>query len=470
VRFLASLTVWSGLVAVEEPPPARGRARGRGGRRPPDPQPGRLVVVDEAGREWRVLPIADRWAALVRPWRNMVARIETATELALAELATLPAGQGAQLPGLVRRLVWRHPASFADAEAAAAVVGTAVATLHRLGIGAGAAGPVAGLTELGRAVLRGGASAELATIFPPAASECTVQADLRIIVTGPPEPALAAGLARLADLETASPARVYRVSEGSLRRALDDGMSAAEIAAFLDTRSPTGIPQNVTALIEDVGRRHGRLRVGSATLYLQADDPVLLAEVAANRRLRGLQVTLLAPTVAVVRGTDEAAALEALRRAGYMPGVDEAAETPRPTAGRRRRPPAAAVAPPPGLTADERRALAGRLLDAPAPSTPPRELADGELLSGITVSGRDDVERLMRLAVRSGRVVEIEYRNMQSGSVSTRVIEPRLAGDGTVVGWCRLRRDDRVFAFEGVRWARATGEAVAHVGLGLEDR
>src|SRR5207302_9443675 len=170
--------------------------------------------------------------------------------------------------------------------------------------------------------------------------------DLRIIVAGPPEPGLATVLARLADLEAASPARVYRMSEASLRRALDEGMTAAEMAAFLDTRCPTGLPQNVAALIEDVGRRHGRLRVGPATLYLQADDPALLAEVAANRRLRGLHVTLLAPTVAVVQGTDEAAALEALRRAGYMPGVDRAAvEAPRSASARRRRAPAPQPAP-----------------------------------------------------------------------------------------------------------------------------
>ncbi|HEY7199361.1 MAG TPA: helicase-associated domain-containing protein, partial [Candidatus Dormibacteraeota bacterium] len=379
VRFLASMAVWAGLVAVEEPP-ARARARGRAGRRGPDPLPGRLVVVEEAARAWRALDAAGRWAAVVKPWRNIVARTEEPTELALDELASLPEGHGAMVAGLVRRLAWRHPVRFPDAETAATVLGATVATLHRLGIGAGAAGPVAGISELGRAALRGASPDELVALFPPAEAECTVQADLRIIVAGPPEPALATALARLADLETSSPARVYRMSEASLRRALDDGMQAAEIAALLDTRCPTGLPQNVAALIEDVGRRHGRLRVGAAALYLQADDPVLLAEVAANRRLRGLRVTLLAPTVAVIQGADEATALETLRRAGYMPGVErEAPDAVRPAAARRRRPPPQAPAPvAPDLTAGERRSLADRLLDSPAParSGRPRELAD----------------------------------------------------------------------------------------------
>jgi Helicase conserved C-terminal domain len=469
VRFLASVAVWAGLAAVEDRP-ARARPRGRSTRRPPEPAPGRLVVVEETARQWRAMGVADRWTALVDPWQNVTVRGDEPTALVIRELAALPEGQGAALPGLARRLAWRHPARFRDAEAVAAVLLPTVATLHRLGVGGPAAGSVAGLTELGRTVL-GDGPGEPAELFPPMESSCTVQADLRVIVAGPPEPALAAGLARIADLEAASPARVYQLSEASLRRALDDGMGAADIAAFLDTRCPTGLPQNVAALIEDVGRRHGRLRVGPAALYLQSDDPVLLAEVAANRRLRGLRVTMLAPTVAVVQGADEASALEALRRAGYMPGVDRSAE-PAPAGNRRRRSGVSRPPPPPGLTPAERERLAGRLLDdpAPAPPTPALELADDELLSGITVSGRGDVERLMRLAVSAGRVVEMEYRNQHSGSVSTRVIEPRLAGDGTVVGWCRLRLDDRVFAFDGVRWARATGEAIAHAGVGLEDQ
>jgi predicted DNA-binding transcriptional regulator YafY len=88
----------------------------------------------------------------------------------------------------------------------------------------------------------------------------------------------------------------------------------------------------------------------------------------------------------------------------------------------------------------------------------------------VQVTAPADVERLLRLAVAGGLVVEIEYRNGQSGSVTKRAIEPRLAGPRAVVGWCRLRQDDRSFAFAGVRSARATGEVVQHgqVGLGVD--
>jgi hypothetical protein len=355
---------------------------------------------------------------------------------------------------------------FADPEAAAAAVASAAATLHRLGIGGGASGAVAGVSELGRAALRGDGPELLAPLFPAMQAGCTVTGDLRIVVAGPPEPDLARVLSALADLEAASPARVYRLSEASLRRAMDGGLGAAEMADFLRARCATGLPQNVTALIEDVGRRHGRLRVGRAAVYLHADDPALVAEVAANRRLRGLQLRVLAPTVAVVEGADERQALDALRRAGYMPAAEGEAALARRPARSRRSVPAVSVEPPP----PDHRELAERLIAGVRPAPRSRALDDDGLRSGARVSRPADVERLLRLAVDGGLVVEVEYQNGQSGSITRRVIEPRLAGERGVVGFCRLRQDDRSFAFAGVRWARATGEVVQHgqVELGVD--
>jgi hypothetical protein len=362
VGFLANLAIMAGLLAVEEPP-ARARARGRS-RRPASPAPARLAMAADAVATWRRGGVAERWLALVGGWRQMVVRSEPAMNLALEELLALPDGTGAGTAGLARRLAWLHPGAFPDAEAAAEVVDSTAATLHRLGIGGSVAGAgwTAGVSELGRMMLGGRPLAELAPLFPPTEGECTVTADLRVIVAGPPEPELANALARLADLEAAAPARIYRLSEASLRRALDGGMSAAGIADLLRSRCPSGVPQNVTALIEDVGRRHGRLRVGRATLYVQADDPVLIAQVAADRRLRGLGVRVLAPTLAVVEGTEERHLLEALRKAGYMPAVESAASSP-PNAGARRRPAPAVAAANGGRPAPaDPRALAERLL------------------------------------------------------------------------------------------------------------
>jgi len=414
--------------------------------------------MDEAAADWRASGIAERWAALVGPWRHAVRETEPSMARAIDELAALPPGQGASPASMARLLAWRRPAVFADPEAAAGAVGSAAATLHRLGIGGGASGTVAGVSDLGRAALRGDGPELLAPLFPAMQSGCTVTGDLRIVVAGPPEPDLARVLSALADLEAASPARVYRLSEASLRRAMDGGMSAADMEDFLRARCATGLPQNVAALIEDVGRRHGRLRVGRAAVYLHTDDPALVAEVAANRRLRGLKLRVLAPTVAVVEGADERQAIDALRRAGYMPAADGEAMPARRPAGGRRTAPAVSVEPPP----PDHRELAERLLAGVRPPPRARALDDDGLRSGARVTRPADVERLLRLAVDGGLVVEVEYQNGQSGSITRRVIEPRLAGERGVVGFCRLRQDDRSFAFVGVRWARATGEVVQH--------
>ena len=42
------------------------------------------------------------------------------------------------------------------------------------------------------------------------------------------------------------------------------------------------MPQGLTYLVDDVARRHGRLRGGAAAAFLRSDDEVLLAEVLAH--------------------------------------------------------------------------------------------------------------------------------------------------------------------------------------------
>ena len=49
-----------------------------------------------------------------------------------------------------------------------------------------------------------------------------------------------------------------------MRRSLDAGYSAADLHALFAQRSRTPLPQTLTYLIDDVARRHGGLRVGSA--------------------------------------------------------------------------------------------------------------------------------------------------------------------------------------------------------------
>src|SRR5262245_19039628 len=60
-------------------------------------------------------------------------------------------------------------------------------------------------------------------LLPPPVDHMLVQADLTVIIPGPPEPAFAVELAAVADAESRGGATVYRVTPTSVRRALDAG-------------------------------------------------------------------------------------------------------------------------------------------------------------------------------------------------------------------------------------------------------
>ena len=115
---------------------------------------------------------------------------------------------------------------------------------------------------------------------------------------------------------------MYRISEASVRRAFDAGQSAADIAAVFAARSRTPVPQALGYLVDDLARRHGVLRAGSAGCYLRCDDVSLLDRVVGDRAISGVRWHRLAPTVAVT-ATDPARLLELLRANGYAPAAED---------------------------------------------------------------------------------------------------------------------------------------------------
>jgi hypothetical protein len=161
-------------------------------------------------------------------------------------------------------------------------------------------------------------------LLPDPVDHLLVQADLTVVVPGPPDPALAAELALVAEHESRGAAGVYRVTADSLRRALDAGYAASDLHGLFARRSTTPLPQGLTYLIDDISRKHGGLRTGGAGAYLRSDDEALIAEVFADRRLATLMLRTLAPTV-LVTGAGPGRLLEALREAGYAPVPEDAA-------------------------------------------------------------------------------------------------------------------------------------------------
>src|SRR6202000_623286 len=96
---------------------------------------------------------------------------------------------------------------------------------------------------------------------------------------------------------------------------------AMKLHELIDRLGRGTVPQGLTYLIDDIARRHGRLRAGVAGSYLRSDHTGRLAEVVANKRTAAAALVLVAPTVAI-SPHDPQEVLAALRSAGYAPAGD----------------------------------------------------------------------------------------------------------------------------------------------------
>lgn len=236
--------------------------------------------------------------------------------LLLEMLAGLPAGSGVDAGSASRALIWRRPRWAARLQPEP--VGHLLAEAHALGLtGRGA------LSRPAAALIAGEDAAEvMAGVLPAPIDHFLLQADLTVVVPGPLQRELADELAAVARVESAGAAMVYRVSEESIRHALDTGRSADALHTFFDRNSRTPVPQGLTYLINDVARRHGQLRVGVAMSFVRCDDPALMARALAAPGMADLAVRLLAPGVAVSQAP-VADLLAALRSAGLAPAAED---------------------------------------------------------------------------------------------------------------------------------------------------
>jgi hypothetical protein len=168
--------------------------------------------------------------------------------------------------------------------------------------------------------------AAMGKVLPEPINHFLLQADLTVIVPGPLVRDLAEQLAAVATVESAGAAMVYRISEQSIRRALDSGRTAGELHALFARHSKTPVPQGLTYLIDDVARRHGQLRVGMAASFVRCEDAALLAQAVAAPAVEQLEMRLLAPTVAVSQAPISEV-LAALRQAGFAPAAEDSSGT-----------------------------------------------------------------------------------------------------------------------------------------------
>ncbi|HEX4359953.1 MAG TPA: helicase-associated domain-containing protein [Pseudonocardia sp.] len=369
----------------------------------------------------------------------------------LEALAELPPGQGVATPErLAGVLAWRAPRRGGRLRDQMVTWTVAEATL----LGVVALGAVSGP---GRALLD---SPDLATnsapvlaalrrSLPEPVDKVLLQADLTAVAPGPLRPDVAEEMALVADVESAGGATVYRITEASILRALDTGRAPSELHELFATRSATPVPQGLSYLIDDVARRHGRLRAGVARSFLRADDAVLLAEVLAHPSADAWELRRIAPTV-LISDLPLVSLLDGLRAAGFSPAAEAGDGTvldlrprgrripakPRPAAARSGLP----TLDPNQLTALVASVRAGEHAATMRPSSDALRRAgdsNGRNGSAATLD-------LLRGAAQQRRSVWIGYIN-SLGVASRRIVEPVSVGGGVLEGYDRQQGDLRRF-------------------------
>jgi hypothetical protein len=184
------------------------------------------------------------------------------------------------------------------------------------------------LTTAGAALLAGESEENLAQLIsdllPTPVDHVMLQGDLTAIAPGPLTFESAREMRQLADIESTGGATVYRFSEASIRRGFDAGRDAADILASLKSLSLTEVPQPLEYLINDLGRRHGNVRVGIAGCYLRCADEATAASIMASRQAETLGLTQVAANVLVSTLPPEKI-LNHLRDMGIAP-IPESAE------------------------------------------------------------------------------------------------------------------------------------------------
>ena len=412
---------------------------------------------------WAASSTATQWAAIARAWLGMPrlpglvgSRAErdrlvaplgpdldhpVAPEVrrtALEALAALPPGHAANPEDLLAVLHWQRPRRRSRLRDDIARWSLQEAGL--LGVtGAGA------LSSFGRALLTNvsATAAALDRLLPTPIDHVLLQADLTAVAPGPLEVDLGRRLSLIADVESTGGATVYRFSADSVRRGLDAGQSAAEMQRFLAKVSRTPVPQPLAYLVDDVARRHGLMRVGSAESFVRCDDESALVELLADRRAAGLGLRRIAPTV-VASQLPPDVLLARLRSIGLAPAaeaVDGSVVVAQPPV---RRAPTMVRS---GTQTYELPGLTDRLVEATVRALRTGDIVADQRPDGATAARMQPAEAIamLREAADAGASVWIGYVD-NHGVTSERVIDPVRLEGGWLTAFDHRSQEVRSFA------------------------
>jgi Helicase conserved C-terminal domain len=306
------------------------------------------------------------------------------------------------------------------------------------------------LSSFGRALIEDADDLGVESALPQPVDHILIQADNSAVAPGPLTVELANTIGTLADIESRGGATVYRFSEASIRRGLDHGQTGDQIKDFLKRTSKTPVPQPLEYLINDVAKRHGRLRVGTSNSYIRCEDEALIQQITADKKLDHLRLRKLAPQV-LISDIEISEVIATLRESGYLPAAENSTgilvSAPAIRRAKSRPKPPRVISdfqnPSDVVISSAVRALrAGQKASAHKPREVPRTTANETLA-------------LLHQYIEEEASLTIGYADT-NGGVSNRLIDPLQISLGTL-----MARDHATGQVESFRIPRITGVAPA---------
>jgi len=154
---------------------------------------------------------------------------------------------------------------------------------------------------------------------PSRVGQLVVTPDFQIVLFPTGDDAeLVHALDRFCSRERLDSVMKFELSQGSIRRALKDGMSLSAMLEVLEAHSRTPVPQNVLFSIRDWARNAGLMRLGD-DLVLRCEDPDALQRFLQDPGTRGFVVRRVDRSSLQLQGRGTPARLRALlRELGYL--------------------------------------------------------------------------------------------------------------------------------------------------------
>ncbi|UPK74467.1 helicase C-terminal domain-containing protein [Nocardioidaceae bacterium SCSIO 66511] len=407
--------------------------------------------------DWREEPMAAQWSLLAHTWLagERLASLSGSRDEQGRVVNTLAYDLERPLAPSVRRLTLEvvgsvAPAAYSDADEVVErvrwhrprrsalrddIVRASLVEASVLGLIASGS-----LTPPGRELLDSGDGAvALAPLLPEPVDHLMIQADLTAVAPGPLERSVATSLGDIADIESRGGATVFRFTAESIRRALDRGWPADRIHSLVAELSITPVPQPLTYLIDDVARRHGRLRVGNASVYVRCDDSAELDALMGNPAVGSLRLRRVAPTVALSDAPADIV-IDRLSEAGVPPvaeAMDGSLHVPETDRRRSRGPSRRRTASRPALADDQIDRIV-RAIRAGDRAADQRPKADDQPSAARTLAA-------LRDAVESGSTVWLAYLD-QAGTPSERVVDPIKVDAGWLTAYDHRSEREQNFA------------------------